>query len=265
MGSSSQATEDLQITASHLHRRLRSQLTTVFLASLSICIILFVILALFSWSYASRLSYLTPEVVINQDLTFVGPNRVDILNITDDGGIWLNVQGQIGMDAGSAIGVESDPKDSLFRYLWKGVGRWSIQQLDRVSVNLSTITILSENNPQIILVTVDVPPVEVPLTLDPPRDTSWLTHISMPIHFQLMANTSQLFQFLKDSWLHGSLAISANVGQANIRGGSLDMDTWRSIFHGTLTNIQTSIHMKCRLLCLFHYPYSYSYTFLKSR
>ena len=265
MGSSSQATEDLQITASHSQRRLRSQLTTIFLVSLSICIILFVIVALFSWSYASRLSGLTPEVVINQDLTFVGPNRVDILNITDDGGIWLNVQGQIGMDAGSAIGVESDPEDSLFRYLWKGVGRWSIQQLDRVSVNLSTITILSESNPQIILVTVDIPPVELPLTLDPPRDTSWLTHISIPIHFQLMANTSQLFQFLKDSWLHGSLAISANVGQATICGGSLDMDTWRSIFHGTLTNIQTSIHMKCRLLCLFHYSYSYSYTFLKSR
>jgi hypothetical protein len=171
---------------------------------------------------------------------------VDILNITD-GGIWLNVGGQIGMDAGSAVGIETDPEDGLFRDLWKGIGRWSVRRLERVSVYLSTITILPEHDPHIILVAVDVPPIELPLTVDPPRDTSWLTHFSAPVHIQLTTNTTLLLQFLKDSWLRRSLAISANVGQVNIRGGSLNLDTWRSIFHGTLTDIRTSIRMKCRL------------------
>jgi len=151
---------------------------------------------------------------------------VYILNITDDGGIWLNVGGQIGLDAGSAIGIESDSEDGLLTDLWKAVGRWGVHRLDRVSVQLSTITILPEHDPHAALMTIDIPPIELPLTVDPPRDTSWLTHFSTPVHFQVTTNTTLLLQFLKDCWLHGSLEVSTNVGQAYIRGGSLDSDTW---------------------------------------
>jgi hypothetical protein len=248
LGSSSRA-EDLDTTTPfNSHRRLRSQLTTVFLVSLSICIMSFVIVALFAWSFASKASHLTPEDIINQHLVLVGPNHVDILNITDDGGIWLNVGGQIGLDAGSAIGIGSDPEDGLFTDLWKAVGRWGVHRLERVSVHLSTVTILPEHDPHATLMAIDIPPIELPLTVDPPRDTSWLTHISTPVHFQVTTNTTLLLQFLKDSWLRGSLAVSTNVGQAYIRGGSLNSDTWRSMFHSTLTNIRTSIHMKCTFL-----------------
>lgn len=246
--SSSQATEDL-LTPSNSHR-LRSQLTTVFLVSLSICITFLVIVVLLTWSYASTASHLTPEDIINRHLVFVGPNSVDILNITKDGSIWLNIGGQIGLDAGSAIGIGSDPEDDLFRDLWKGVGRWGVRRLDRVSVHLSTIAISPEYDLDTTLVAVDILPIELPLTVDPPRDTSWLTHISTPVHLQLTADTAQLFQFLKDSWLRGSLAVSTHVGQATIRGGSLKFD-WRSMFSGKLTNIRTSIHIKCRSLSVF--------------
>lgn len=176
---------------------------------------------------------------------------MDILNITDDGGIWLNVGGQIGMDAGSAIGIGSNPEDDLLKDLWKSIGRWSVRRLERVSVHLSTITILPEHDPHSLLMAIDVPPIELPLTVNPPRDTSWLTHISIPIHFKPTTNTTLLLKFLKDSWLRGSLTVSADVGQANIRGGSLNLDSWRSLFHGKLTNIRTSIHMKCRLFLVF--------------
>ena len=249
LGSSSRA-EDLDTTPSNSHRRLRSKLTTVFLVSLSLCIMSFVIVALFAWSYASRASHLTPEDVINQHLVLVGPNHVDIINITDDGGIWLNVGGKIGLDAGSAIGIESDPEDGLFTDLWKIVGRWGVHRLERVSVQLSTITISPEHDRHATLMAIDIPPIELPLAVDPPRDTSWLTHISIPIHFQVTTNTTLLLQFLKDSWLHGSLAVYTNVGEAYIRGGSLNSDTWQSMFHGTLTNIRASIRMKSMFLSL---------------
>ena len=175
---------------------------------------------------------------------------MDIINITDDGGIWLKVGGQIGLDAGSAIGVGSDPEDGLFTDLWKAVGRWGVHRLERVSVHLSTITILPEHDRDAILVAIDIPPIELPLTVDPPGDTSWLTHISTPVHFQVTTNTTLLLQFLKDSWLHGSFSVSTNVGQAYIRGGSLNSNTWRNMFYGKLTNIRTSIHMKCTFLSL---------------
>ena len=260
---SSSRTEDLDTAPFDSHRRLRSQLTSVFLVSLSICIISFVIVALFGWSFASKASHLTPEDIINQHLVLVGPNHVDILNITDDGGIWLKVGGQIGLDAGSAIGIGSDPEDGLFIDLWKAIGRWGVHRLERVSVHLSTVTILPEHNSNATLMAIDIPPIELPLTVDPPRDTSWLTHISTPVHFQVTTNTTLLLQFLKDSWLHGSFAVSTNVGQAYIRGGSLNSDTWRSMFHGTLTNIQTSIHMKCMFLSVF--STIHIYTSLKYR
>ena len=256
LGSSSRV-EGLDTTPFNSHGRLRSKLTTVFLVSLSICIVSFVIMALFAWSFASKASHLTPEDVIKQHLVLVGPNRVDILNITDDGGIWLNVGGQIGLDAGSAIGIGSEPEDGLFIDLWKAVGRWGVHRLERVSVHLSTVTILPEHDRDATLMEIDIPPIELPLTVDPPRDTSWLTHISTPVHFQVTTNTTLLLQFLKDSWLHGSIAVSTRVGQAHIRGGSLNSDTWRSIFYSTLTNIRTSVHMKCKFFsfCYLHFPY----------
>jgi hypothetical protein len=257
LGSSSRA-EELDATPFNSHRRLRSQLTTVFLVSLSICLMSFVIVALFAWSFASKASHLTPEDIVNQHLVLVGPNHVNILNVTDDGGIWLNVGGQIGLDAGSAIGVGTDPEDGLFTDLWKAVGRWGVHRLERVSVQLSTVTILPEHDRHATLMKVDIPPIELPLTVDPPRDTSWLTYISTPVHFQVTTNTTLLLQFLKDSWLHGSLEVSTNVGQAYIRGGSLTSDTWRSMFRGTLTNIQTSIHMKCTFLSAFPTIHTYN-------
>ena len=181
---------------------------------------------------------------------------MDILNITD-GGIWLNVGGKVGLDAGSAIGIGSDPDDDLLSGLWKGIGRWSVRRLERVSVNLSTITILPEHNPDNILMAVDISPIELPLTVNPPQDASWLTHISTPVHVQPTTNTTLLFQFLKDSWLHGSLAVTADVAQVNIRGGSLNLNSWRSMFRSKLTDIRTSIHMKCRFLSIIFFLYPY--------
>ena len=74
-----------------------------------------------------------PETVIHQQLTFSGPDRIDVLNVSQ-AGIWLNIRGKVGTDAGKVIGVASDPEDGLFRFLWKAFGRWSVRTLDKVTL-----------------------------------------------------------------------------------------------------------------------------------
>lgn len=252
LGSSSALVNDAEaISIPESRRRLRTILTTVFLASLSVCIITFVLLAILAWSYASRASNLKPDDIVNHYLVFTGPDRVNVLNVTKDG-VWLQVSGRIGMDAGSAIDVNSDPDDGPLRELWKAIGRWSVRTLDKVSVNMSTITVTPEYS-TIPLLSLDIAPMEVPLSVDPPSDMSWLTPVSTPVHIRLTANSTYVLDFLKQSWHTGTLSIGVQVGEARVRGGDLNRSSWRSTFYGKLSNIRTAIHIKCEQLPFYQF------------
>lgn len=243
LGSSSALLNDAEASIpADSRRRLRATLTTVFLVSLSLCLILFVLLALLALSYASRASNLKPEDIVNHHLVFAGPDKVDVLNVTKEG-VWLHVHGRIGLDAGKAIDINTDLEDGPLRELWKAIGRWSVRTLDKVSVNMSTITVTPEYDTA-PLVLLDIAPLELPLSVDPPDDLSWLTPVSTPVHVRLTANHTHVIEFLKESWRTGVLSVRTEVGQARVRGGGLDRASWRSTFHGRLSNIRTSIHIK---------------------
>lgn len=236
---------DEAIVSPNSRRNLRATLTTVFLVSLSICIVIFTIIALLAWSYASRASDLTPEGLLSHDLVIAGPDRVDVLNVTKEG-VWLNVRVRVGMDAGRAIGINTDPRDGPFRDIWKAIGRWSVRTLDRVSVNMSTITITPEYDPSVALVSINVSPIELPLSVDPPSDLSWLTTVSIPVNLRLTSNSTEVQQFLKESWRTGNIAVHADVAHANVRGGGLNSTSWRTNFHAKVSSIHTAIHMKSK-------------------
>ncbi len=223
-------------------RLLRKRLTTVFLVSLSVCIVVFGILAALALSYASRASSLDPETVIHQ-LTFSGPDGIDVLNFSQ-AGIWLNMRGKVGVDAGKVIGVASDPEDGLFRFLWKAFGRWSVRTLDKVTVNMTIVRITPDDNFTESLIDLDIPPLELPLTVDPPDDKSWLTPLSMPVFVRPTSNSTLLLGFLKKSWRTGKISIHVHVGQAIIRGGALEEVDWRNKLSRKLSNTHTSINMK---------------------
>lgn len=230
-----------------INRRLRARLTTVFLVTLSFCIFALVLFALLAWTYAARAARLTPEDIIKNDLVVQGPSRVDVLNISSDGGIWVKVEGQLGVDAGAAIGVNTDVQDSILTDIWKMLGRHGVRALGKVSVNMSTVTITPQYDTSIVLLTIEIPPLEVPLTVDPPRDFSWLTTVSTPVFLKPTTDTTLLLRFLKESWQHGSFNVHADVGNATVRGGGLRGETWRSNLHSRLSNIRTSIRMKGEL------------------
>ncbi|KAF7366892.1 hypothetical protein MSAN_00947900 [Mycena sanguinolenta] len=224
-------------------RRLFSKLITVFLSTLVISILICVALALLAWSYASPASHVSPDDILKEGLVFEGPDRVDVLNISWSGGLWVNVEARVGFDAGSVIGVNSSPDDGdgLFKDIWKSIGRWGIRRLDRVSVNMSTISLTAGS---VVLATVEPTPVEVPLTADPPSDSTWLTHISTPLLIRPTSNISALAHFVREAWRDGSAAVRADVGSVEVRGGALGEESWRSIIHSALSNVQTALRIK---------------------
>ncbi|KAF4613194.1 hypothetical protein D9613_010881 [Agrocybe pediades] len=235
------------VTPANSHNRsLRSQLTTVFLVSLLFCLLAFLVLFFLAWSYASRAANLRLEDAI-QDGYFVvrGPDHVDVVNITrsDD-----TEEGEGRSGAGAAIGVNRDEEnDGLFRDIWKSIGRWCVRKLDRVSVNISTIRVSPEYDPEITLFDLDVPPLELPLSVEPPNDFSWLTPVSLDmVKVQLStAHTNVLLDFLKESWKHGRMAVRVEVGHALLRGGSIIKNGgWRRKVRGKLDNIHAPIRLK---------------------
>src|SRR5258707_13335674 len=78
---------------------LRRKLTKVFFSSLVVCIAGFTILGLLAWSYVYKFSSLDPNEVVQQDLVFSGPDSIRVINVSQ-AGIWVNIKGRVGVDAG---------------------------------------------------------------------------------------------------------------------------------------------------------------------
>ncbi|KAJ7624680.1 hypothetical protein FB45DRAFT_980035 [Roridomyces roridus] len=232
-------------SSSSTRRRLIPRLAAVFLGTLLFCVLLLVALALLGLSYASRASHVSADDILQQGLVFEGPDRVDVLNVTWLGGIWVNVEARVGFDAGAVIGVNAAPDDGdgFFEGIWKGIGRWGVRSVERVSVNMTTIQLTSQHDPSIVLATIESTPVVVPLPANPPKDSTWLTRISTPLLLRLTHNTSALFQFVREAWSEGVAAVKADVGNVDVRGGGLGESSWRSMIHSELSDVQTALRI----------------------
>ncbi|KAJ6565632.1 hypothetical protein DFH09DRAFT_1157700 [Mycena vulgaris] len=243
LGSHSSTTLDDPPVPTAVRRRLLSKLTLVFLTSFVVSVLAAVALGLLAWSYASQVSHVSADDILNEGLVFQGPDRVDVLNVTWGGGIWVNVEARMGFDAGAIIGVNASPDgDGFFQDIWKALGRWGVRTLDRVSVSMTTIHLTSETG--VILATIESTPVVVPLTANPPDDLTWLTRISIPLLIQPTSNTSALIHFVREAWSTGSAAVKADVGHVDVRGGALSESSWRNILHHELANIRTALRIQ---------------------
>ena len=229
-------------------RRLRSWLTVIFLTSLAFCIFIFVIGALLAWSYAAKIST-SPEKIVQEAFVFHGPESVNVINMTSTGGVWVKVEGSLGVDAGSVIGVNSNPKqDGFLGSLWKSLGRWVVGRLDQVTVSLSRIGIVSDAEPSIVLGFIEAPPMTVLLTTNPPSDGSWLTPVSITLRIQPTNDTNALMHFMRTSWQQRSFALRIDVERASFRGGSLDENSWRSKLHKDILDVRSFLRVESRFL-----------------
>ncbi|KAF8477715.1 hypothetical protein DFH94DRAFT_755265 [Russula ochroleuca] len=227
---------------------LLSTLTTVFLITLSISILLVLLLLSLAYSYAAKASQLSNDVILNNGLVFRGPDAIDVLNISKHGDVWLRLDGCVGFDAGAIIGVKPDNDDNFWLDAWKVVGRWGIRNLDVVSLTLSSISISPEYNLSAQLASIEVPPLQIPLTAIPPDDTSWLTPISLPVHIRPSNNVSAWLHFARESWRRGYAVARATVTKADIQGGGLRHSTWRRAFRVDRSNVTVGLNMKIPVL-----------------
>lgn len=197
-----------------------------------------------AYSYAARVSLVSPDDLFDRAVIVKGPYRLNILNVTEDGDIWVNVEGRVGVDAGSVVGVNSEQVDGFLRDIWKSLGRWGIRQLDSVTVTMTTIRISSENDYSTVLATLDMSPMSISLTTEPPSDLSWLTTVTVPVHISPTHNLTTLMKFARDSWLDGIADTHVHVDQAVVQGGSLHEEGWRRSFEQQHTDIHRAIRIK---------------------
>ncbi|KAF9457903.1 hypothetical protein BDZ94DRAFT_1227248 [Collybia nuda] len=235
---------DHTTTPETTRRRLRSKLTWVFLVSLIICIVGFIIVALLAFSYAAKVSHTSPDNLAKNALIF-RPDRIDALNTTSKGEIWIKVDGRMGIDVGSVMGLRRDPMwlESIPIRVWKAIGRWGVRRMNRVSVTLSAIHIASEHDPSNALASIITYPVSVPLSADTFYDLSWLSSVSLLVLVQPTSDTAAILHFLQDSWRRGSVALRVDVERAAVRGGGLHETSWRNFIRGEVSNVRASMHL----------------------
>ena len=235
--------DDIEST-SQANPTLVSTLTTVFLITLSISILLVLLLLSLAYSYAAQASQISDDDILKNNLVLYGPDAIDVLNISQHGEVWLRLDGRVGFDAGAIIGVKPGDDDSLWRGAWKTIGRWGIRNLDTVSLSLSSINITSQNDPAVLLASIAVPPFQLPLTAVPPDDHSWLTPISVPVNIHPSKNFTAWLQFARESWRSGYAVAQATISHVEIRGGSWEWRTWRSVLTVNRRNLTVGLHMK---------------------
>ena len=236
--------ESLETASQPNFTSLVSTLTTVFLTTLFISILLILLLLSLAYSYAAKASHQSNDDILNSGLVFRGPDALNVLNISDHGGVWLRLDGRVGFDAGTVIGVTPDDNDGLWLDAWKAIGRWGIRNLDVVSIALSSINITSQHDPNVLLASIETPPFQIPLTANPPDDTSWLTPISLPVHIHPSHNVSAWLRFARESWRSGYVVAQVSVARAKIQGGPLRGVTWRSALRTDRSNVSVGLHMK---------------------
>lgn len=221
------------------HRRLWKRLTLVFFGALSFCLVVFLSVVLLAYSYATRLSYISIDDVPAHALSFQGPDKIDFINVTD-GGLWIRVDARVGVDAGSIIGVNTNNDQGTLSDLFKSVGRLGIRILGTVSVSVATAHVYSD---QALLANVSAQPVALPITSNPPLDSSWLTPISVPLFVRPTDNTSDLSQFLQDSWRRGAASVLASVPAVSVWGGGPNRKGWKSMLGSNFQDVEIRLSL----------------------
>ncbi|KAK7680299.1 hypothetical protein QCA50_016539 [Cerrena zonata] len=222
-------------------RHLCTRLFTVFTVTLLTCVLLLLVIVLIAYSYGSRASDISSDILIRRALVLRGPDRIDVLNFTQEEGLWVQVDGRIGVNAGAALEINSEEDDGLLAGMWKSLGQWGVRTLDSVTVNLSTIHVTSKHD---LLANISFPPLDLPLTTNPPDNLSWLQKFSLPIHIKPTNDSSVLLRFAKESWKDGMINVKAAVDEATVSGGHLNENSWRKRLHLDRTDVTSNVRLR---------------------
>ncbi|KAH8829220.1 hypothetical protein DL96DRAFT_1037072 [Flagelloscypha sp. PMI_526] len=213
------------------HQSIWVTIRTVFFSTLAVLVLVIAILAIMAWSYAHRVSRITTDEILATAVQVRIPESLDVMNITEDGSLWLRVGAHIGVDAGEVLGVHDDRQnDGFFTLVWKSLGRWGIRTVDKVTVQLDTFNISSYHTsyPYPTLVQVTSPPVEVSLADDPEPGEDWLQPVMLDVLVKPTNRSQDLLSFAGAAWRHGYAMLGARIPHVSVHGGGLGDHSWRS-------------------------------------
>ncbi|THH09014.1 hypothetical protein EW145_g2327 [Phellinidium pouzarii] len=229
LGSSHQLIHDEIVPSTELSRyrhRLLVLLSTVFLSTLGLCILVGLSLLALMYSYSSKVANAVREGVLDRTLVVRGPERVDVLNVTE-GSVWLQVDVRVGVDGGTAVDAVVDSGKTWFSPtdIQRALGRWMVRRMGQLTVSSDEITLLSGER---LLANVTIPAISLALTLDHPNDLSWLTPLSLPVQVNATNNATDLTVFAQESWRTGYVIATALMRHISVQGGSESETSWRS-------------------------------------
>jgi hypothetical protein len=113
-----------------------------------------------------------------------------------------------------------------------------------LAISMSSINITSLDDPPTHLASIRTFPFQIPLTANPPDDSSWLTPISLPVHVHPSHNLSTWLNFARESWRQGYVVAQASISRAKLQGGPLRGATWRSSLSTDGSNLTVGLRMK---------------------
>jgi len=208
------------------------------------CIAAVLFLLFVAYRYAAKASSVSNDDILYKGLVLSGPDRINLLNVTKDGGVWVKVDGRVGFDAGAIVGVTSDDTDSLWVHIWKSLGRLGIHTLSDVSVNMTSVEITTQDDPPAFLASINLPLLQIPLTADPPSDHSWLTAMSMLSSSAQLRTPPPGLHSLEKVGHRGYFSAQMSVSRVVVHGGSLQSDGWRHLLALERTGIAAALRMK---------------------
>ncbi|TRM59260.1 hypothetical protein BD626DRAFT_157566 [Schizophyllum amplum] len=224
-----------------LWRQLCVRFAYLLALTLLLCALAFGVFAAVAWSYAARAQRVSPDDVLNRGLVFRGPHRVDVLNVTEAGAMYVDVELSVGVDVGAVMDVNSDPDDNILDRTWKSLGRWGVKRLDRVSVEMGRLSLADGD---VVLGTLDIPPIELPLTTNPPRGTAWLTTMTTRVFVQPTNKTMDLVHFARRSWKDGFIRLHVDVDTVVVSGGTVGDPSWRRRVHQELNDVSADMKIE---------------------
>ena len=158
--------------------------------------------------------------------------------------MWIRLDGRVGLDVGRVLRIRPDDEDLIWTEFWKGIGRWGVGKVGRVSIEFSPITVTSRSEPSVSLAVVMAPAIELPLSTDPPSTHEWLTSMSIPIHIRPTNHTKDLIHFAEECWMSGVIRVSSAIPSIRVTGGRIHESGWRGRFGTERSNV--SIAMRAR-------------------
>lgn len=202
------------------------------------------------------------EALVSDAVAWRGPKSVQLVNMTDDG-IWLEVEGWVGIDADAIVGVKSASPSRGVAW-WDSLRRRFAHRLIAHAPNLrvaltSEIFVFPKHFTTPPLLSFHVPePILVPLSTnveDEPHTTesgvghvpSWLTPVKSLVRVRLIASTGELLNFARRAWEKGDVEVMVAVRQVQVQPSSGFMRSWLKV---EKEDVNLDIYMQGELLRL---------------